>query len=187
MKIYSNGETIEVPGGGSGSPGEVYSTEEQVIGTWIDGKPLYQKVITGVLIQESGIWCNAYSDSNISEFVSISGFITDTVGDRFPIPQASVNDAVITMIGVINSNTIRLLTNRPGFINTPVTLMCKYTKTTDPEVTTKILSSPQVTTTAMNAADTMRVTFPSLTMTSASAPSVNVELSDNFELESTST
>ena len=30
-------------GGGSGSSGLNYSTDEQIIGTWIDGKPLYQK------------------------------------------------------------------------------------------------------------------------------------------------
>ena len=30
--------------------GEIYSTEEQVIGTWIDGKPLYRKVIDGIVL-----------------------------------------------------------------------------------------------------------------------------------------
>lgn len=43
MKIVINGEAVEVPGGGSA--GEVYSTEETRIGTWIDGKPLYRRVI----------------------------------------------------------------------------------------------------------------------------------------------
>lgn len=36
--------TDDSPGGGSGG-GEVYSTEEIRIGTWIDGKPLYRQVI----------------------------------------------------------------------------------------------------------------------------------------------
>lgn len=36
----------KLPGG---SGGEVYSTEEQRIGTWIDGKPLYRKTIEGSL------------------------------------------------------------------------------------------------------------------------------------------
>lgn len=31
--------------GGGGSSGHNYSTTEQVIGTWIDGKPLYEKTI----------------------------------------------------------------------------------------------------------------------------------------------
>lgn len=34
----------EIEGGG-GSGGSSYSTEEHVIGTWIDGKPLYEKTI----------------------------------------------------------------------------------------------------------------------------------------------
>lgn len=41
MRIYSNGKMIEV----GGCCGDVYSTEEQRIGTWIDGKPLYRNVI----------------------------------------------------------------------------------------------------------------------------------------------
>ena len=37
-------------GGGSGaSGGEVYSTEETRVGTWIDGKPLYRKTVFGEL------------------------------------------------------------------------------------------------------------------------------------------
>ena len=45
--IYT--KTTDNPGTGkwtpSGVPAHHYSTNEQVIGTWIDGKPLYQKVI----------------------------------------------------------------------------------------------------------------------------------------------
>lgn len=45
-EVTINGDMTEVyaPSGGSG--GINYSTQEQVIGTWIDGKPLYQKTIT---------------------------------------------------------------------------------------------------------------------------------------------
>lgn len=35
-----------LPSSGGGSSSDVYSTEETVIGTWIDGKPLYRKVIS---------------------------------------------------------------------------------------------------------------------------------------------
>jgi hypothetical protein len=46
--IAVNGTTYNLfapSGGGGGSSGYNYSTEEQVIGTWIDGKTLYQKVL----------------------------------------------------------------------------------------------------------------------------------------------
>lgn len=36
--IYYKGQPVS-----GGSSGETYSTEETVIGTWIDGKPLYRK------------------------------------------------------------------------------------------------------------------------------------------------
>ena len=32
-------------GSGGGASSEVYSTDEIEIGTWIDGKPIYQKVV----------------------------------------------------------------------------------------------------------------------------------------------
>lgn len=44
MGVKFNGMTA---GGGKG--GVDYSTDEQVIGTWIDGKPLYRKVITDTI------------------------------------------------------------------------------------------------------------------------------------------
>lgn len=45
-KLGIEGTVFEVEGGGGGSSGGInYSTNEQVIGTWIDGKPLYQKTI----------------------------------------------------------------------------------------------------------------------------------------------
>jgi len=47
-----NGRTVvNITGGGSS--GHNYSTTEQVIGTWIDGKPIYQRVITGLSIGQS--------------------------------------------------------------------------------------------------------------------------------------
>lgn len=42
---YSNGELIE----GTYQGGEKYSMEETRIGTWIDGKPLYRKVVKSVV------------------------------------------------------------------------------------------------------------------------------------------
>ena len=51
MKIVINGESVEVNGDAvpqdSSGGGEVYSTEETRIGTWIDGKPLYRKTLVG--------------------------------------------------------------------------------------------------------------------------------------------
>lgn len=44
-----------------------YSTTEKIVGTWIDGKPLYQKVITGVTLSNAQI--TSFGISNIKEQV----------------------------------------------------------------------------------------------------------------------
>lgn len=45
MSAIINGNTVYCngAGGGGGNSQINYSTEEQVVGTWIDGRPLYQK------------------------------------------------------------------------------------------------------------------------------------------------
>ena len=56
---------------------EIYSATEQVIGTWIDGKPLYRKVITGTL-GESGTTDVTITDvlPMTCDIVNITGSIT---------------------------------------------------------------------------------------------------------------
>lgn len=59
---------------------ETYSTSEQVIGTWIDGKPIYRKVINSVLngtYIESGYRFTWINDgvNNIDTIKDVSGLI----------------------------------------------------------------------------------------------------------------
>ena len=57
----------------SGIPAVHYSTEEQVVGTWIDGKTLYQKTITSSDAISFNNWGNIVdvSSLNIDEFVEV--------------------------------------------------------------------------------------------------------------------
>ena len=68
-------------GGCCGNSGleNVYSTEEIVCGTWIDGKPIYRKVIPGKLAVENG---DSYVFANVSELkidriINLYGNMTD--------------------------------------------------------------------------------------------------------------
>lgn len=54
---------------GGGTSGEHYSTEEQVIGTWIDGKPLYRKV---VIVQN--VAANDYTVIKIEDDMVLKNF-----------------------------------------------------------------------------------------------------------------
>ena len=64
---------------GNGGSENVYSTEETVCGTWIDGKPIYRKVITGTLAKDSGndfAFANV-SDLKIDRLINLYGNLTD--------------------------------------------------------------------------------------------------------------
>lgn len=62
-------------GGGSSASENVYSTEETVCGRWIDGKPIYRKVISGKLVEESGraqVFANV-PELNIDRVINLYG------------------------------------------------------------------------------------------------------------------
>ena len=65
-------KTTDTAGSGlwstTGAPNRHYSTSEQVVGTWIDGKPLYEKTFTGTftVTTTSRKWYNIYSANDIS-------------------------------------------------------------------------------------------------------------------------
>ena len=69
-KLGIEGAVFEVPSGGGGSSSGInYSTEEQVIGTWIDGKPLYQ------ITKEETINLSSNDDVKMSNVIDISSSI----------------------------------------------------------------------------------------------------------------
>lgn len=81
-------KTTDTPGSGKyttlGVPSTHYSTDEQVVGTWIDGKPLYQKTIhtSGISMKLNGIY----------DFTSLFP-LTNTVRDITVIGNYLDNDS----------------------------------------------------------------------------------------------
>lgn len=110
-----------------------YSTSEKVVGTWIDGKPLYQKTIA------CGAMPNATTKTVASGLTNenvnrIYGFTINSTGIVIPLPYVDVssNSAVQIHISYLTeSHEIRIMTgsDRRGFSTSYVTL--QYTKTTD--------------------------------------------------------
>ena len=100
-----------------------YSTEEQVVGTWIDGKPIYQKVFNNLNLQ--GTWESQYFAcltidpliSNVKQFISIK-----LIGDYL----ATTTDASIRFNTTNDKWVIKYLEN-----NTYDSIILQYTKTTD--------------------------------------------------------
>ena len=95
-----------------------YSTEEKVVGKWIDGKPIYKKTFTGLSFQLNYVgWRAIINISNINTI--ISGFGVDSFNQLF-YPMA---------LGLVNEEVDWYQSNSIG--NIISTLTVQYTKTTD--------------------------------------------------------
>ena len=115
-----------------------YSTSETVCGTWIDGKPLYRKVISNTLP-------NATTDgNNVSKEITIAdnidnaffdkGYFITSSGNHTPLPfnQESSGIAIKVNLTIKNSNKkIVLNNNYTSFNGDTAIIVILYTKTTD--------------------------------------------------------
>lgn len=85
-------KSTDSPGSGQwtpqGVPAHHYSTEEQIVGTWVDGSTVYEKTIF-----ISGTVAGTYqiSISGIKDFLSYNGYIHDnwTPASLIPIPRVA--------------------------------------------------------------------------------------------------
>lgn len=113
---------------------EVYSTEEQRVGTWIDGKPLYRKVVNaqfGTVVQgtETTVEVNL---KNV-DFILVDKYWLDRKTASSAINQGYVTDALyLGYTSFNNSNTtLRFRTKQSWVSNTAIYAIIEYTKTTD--------------------------------------------------------
>lgn len=106
-----------------------YSTSERIIGTWIDGKPVYEKTIHyGTLPNTTGKNV-AHGISNISKIVSIQGWASN--GTIFmPLPTNS--PLGITYSVALSADGTNISTNT-GMDRTAwdAYVILRYTKTTN--------------------------------------------------------
>lgn len=128
--------------------GEVYSTEEIRIGTWIDGKPLYRKVFVAGEDAVVNMNANAFeayvdyadiSDLDIESIIFVGGMATLLVS--YPRPNFYASGLSITYAYVRNDyKSIRIKCRRSNLMpsDTEVILIqsggnviIEYTKTTD--------------------------------------------------------
>lgn len=112
-----------------------YSTTEKIIGTWIDGKPIYQKTIVGEITSSSAsrAWFDLYdaTDLNIDDifFQSESNYVTS--GYSIPVfgTLFSQSDNYINVAYATTSHKIQFI--KYGFGAGKYKITFNYTKTTD--------------------------------------------------------
>lgn len=108
------------------TPLDVYSTEELRIGTWIDGRPLYRKVVefTGNTKSEEFV---RVPINGIKHLVDITGCTLNKTGYGFMFPGRDITIRFYPSKGYPEFTIISAGEN----LGTSVTATCLYTKTTD--------------------------------------------------------
>lgn len=114
--------------------GESYSTEEQVIGTWIDGKPLYRRVINSTTpnVETDGTpvnKCMYITEYNVETMVTLQGIAN--ISGVFAYSGQTWNDYSFYLNYVSNEKFIGVSLNRITWANQPLIVILEYTKTTD--------------------------------------------------------
>lgn len=151
MKLIINGEEAKIPSGGSSGgvtmdqvnsaidtkldayePQEVYSTEEVRIGTWIDGKPLYRRVIPITLPTGDGYVSSPISSVPYVDWpVSMQGFVRATEGSCVPISFYGSDGATTLGIQFTTSDGFYAFVKSQYLFGVSGYIIFEYTKTTD--------------------------------------------------------
>lgn len=102
-----------------------YSTTEQRIGTWIDGKPIYRKVIN--FTNTSTNWETIDTISTLNEIVRMNGYVYDSDNNKTAIPSYGTDSVslYVTQSGAIRKKATSYYQNKSGV------LIIEYTKTAD--------------------------------------------------------
>lgn len=115
---------------GSIFPENNYSTEEQRIGTWIDGKPLYQKTYVGTIIADSALHPIATLSNNLS-VVDVTGYALNSYGSIYPTNVYISGDDRFSVYINSDNAIIIIATPSSGLNSSSCYITIKYTKTTD--------------------------------------------------------
>jgi hypothetical protein len=107
-----------------------YSTTETVVGTWVDGKPIYRKVVKITNPQTSNTDYGIISNV-MGSLVNLYGYMKGIYDTLVPIPQMDSSDSGYSVLFVKQDGTLR---GRFSYINAApveVYVVVEYTKTTD--------------------------------------------------------
>lgn len=112
---------INVAGITSTTGVDKYSTNEIRVGTWIDGKPLYRRVVLGTLVD--GDLAVNLTSSNIYEVIKVDGFC----GNQRPLNFYFSGYSVSTRF---SDGYMYIFASTP-YANENFKMIIEYTKTTD--------------------------------------------------------
>lgn len=107
-----------------------YSTDEVIIGTWIDGKPLYRKVLN-LTSPSTSEETKISTLSDVSVLVKLDAHIKNSANAQVKFPYI-FNTSNFGMLWYNTSDkNIYCLVNNGAYQNKEITAIIEYTKTTD--------------------------------------------------------
>lgn len=115
--------------------GDLYSTDEKMIGQWVDGKPVYQKTVDCGALPNNTLKTVAHNISNMDRCISISGYAyAYQVPEFIPLPFTTPSGTQYIVEIKCNLSDIKINTkyNMSEYTESYVTI--QYTKTTDSAV-----------------------------------------------------
>lgn len=109
-----------------------YSTEEKIIGKWIDGKPIYRKVIDFGSLPNNTAKTVSHGITNLDKVILISGYCSAPNSTSFfPIPlQYKGVDSNYNVEINVTTDYVRMSSSSDRS-NYSATVILEYTKTTD--------------------------------------------------------
>ena len=114
--------------GKDGSENQIYSTTEQAIGTWIDGKPIYRKVIQGnITSKDESLFV---VNENVKTMISIYGYDSPDGIYYFPFNYTQNGSTQKAVFYKKDTDTIEFRSSSYNSGEVFVVIL-EYTKTTD--------------------------------------------------------
>lgn len=107
-----------------------YSTEEQVVGKWANGKPVYRKVLN-IGTPSSQRTYPTHGISNLENVINLYGFCYTDGSTRQTIPMTYTNWEIFAYDITDTIFTLNFSTNQWNANPTNVYIIFEYTKTTD--------------------------------------------------------
>lgn len=108
-------------------PGYVYSTEEQIVGIWTDGKLIYKRTFTGIASSNGTVVVNGRA-LNIDTLIGAEGTIDTIDGQRWVFPSSN-SDAKKANVFMNTGNKEVHLIIGSYMNNMSYTVTLRYTKT----------------------------------------------------------
>ena len=112
---------------------EEYSTTEKIIGTWIDGKPIYRKVLNSVGLAGNTKKSIAYNIDNLDKIWIENGFAINALR-IVTVPMVGYNGNLSEKVDVWiekQENVVKLYANGGWGNDWTFYIILNYTKTTD--------------------------------------------------------